>query len=818
MLDAAVLQIVKGQEVAAASARMRDVCIGFAQAQAESAMRIFWNVAAAHFDAMAHGLLKADIYTKRVASRVLMVSVALAKGDPVAPERLLQDMLFFCAQAASSPEAAHAASVWRAVYDTFGLQRHHAVNYEQPRFGRFDPALLAQARKRIASATELWSALAGGDVQKIKPAVDQFSLVADSLSKLHPDSQNLAKALMQVMHAVATRGQPPSAEVAMEVATSVLYLQAAFASLDLADEAMASHGATLAQRLTAVLAGETTQPLEPWMEQLYRQVSDQQTMGSVVGELRGTLAEAEKLLDQYFRNPGDRSMLGAVSVHLAQMRGVLSVLGLDQASLAMVRMRQNVERLQQEAVPEDEQRVLFEKMGNSLGALGFLIDMLSYQRNMARKLYEFDEEAGELKLLMGRVRVRASDSVEQKPVQDVVQARVEQIAQPVILQRPQAPATPAPLSVPVPSETMAEPQPAPQLEERELPVAPAPAASPWPVASQEAPLQVAPEDTDSELLQIFLEEAREVISNGRAALQALAQEPANLAEQTVLRRAFHTLKGSSRMVGLEEFGQAGWAMEQMLNAWLAEQKAMPAAMQTLSLDALNGFEAWVNAIEADAAHQWQSTPFRASADAMRLDERWIALDMSAVQGLAASAIAEPVAVLGEAQLSAAEKLAMAGAGAGDAPKTQGGGQPAQHPAGDEGEGEAEAEAEAGGEGGAGGAAAPAAGEGGGARGGGSSLMNSRASNSIKRPRITAVWPTIGLVLPYLEAVSSSAAQRKSFFKPMIITACRNEVISRALLKPAELIRRIRLKAKPASFLSTSSIASVLAWRRSRLMS
>src|SRR5690606_15791958 len=85
-----------------------------------------------------------------------------------------------------------------------------------------------------------------------------------------------------------------------------------------------------------------------------------------------------------------------------------------------------------EDVPEAEQQVLFEKMGNSLGALGFLIDMLSYQRNMARKLYEFDENEGELKLLMGRVRVRSRDEG-QKSVSEVVQARVEQIVQPVVL-------------------------------------------------------------------------------------------------------------------------------------------------------------------------------------------------------------------------------------------------------------------------------------------------------------------------------------------------------------------------------------------------
>jgi chemosensory pili system protein ChpA (sensor histidine kinase/response regulator) len=668
VLDAAVLQIVKGQDAAAASGRMRDICLGYAQAQGELAMRTFWKVAGAYFDAMAHGLLHADIYTKRMASRVLMVSVGLAKGEAVPTDRLLQDMLFFCAQAGGGSAVAHEAVTWQTVYDSFGLQRHAAVNYEQARFGRFDPALLGQARKRIAAATEIWSALAGGDVSKIKPAVDQFTLVTDSLTKLHPDSHFLASALMQVTHSVVSQGQAPSAEVAMEVATAVLYLQAAFASLDMADEAMATNAQTLAQRLHAVLAGQPAQPLEPWMEQLYRQVSEQQTMGSVVGELRITLGETEKLLDQYFRNPTERDGLGPVAGYLQQMRGVLSVLGLDQASLAMARMRQNVERLQAGDVTPEAQTQLFEKMGNSLGALGFLIDMLSYQRNMARKLYVFDEAEGELKLVMGRMRVRASDA-DSTASHAVLQARAEPMASAVmspnvvsaVAQSPAAElavTTPTSISSPAPlaAEVSAAVQPAASPIEADVLAAGAvPIAN---AAHSTAGLEVVPEDTDSELLGIFLEEAREVVSHGRAALQVLTDAPANLSEQTVLRRAFHTLKGSSRMVGLDEFGQAGWAMEQMLNAWLAEQKGMPVPMQQLAQQALDGFEVWVQAIEAGTAHDWQSAPFRASADAMRLDARAIALDMAAVQGRTASDVAAPIAMLAAAQTLAAEGLTL----------------------------------------------------------------------------------------------------------------------------------------------------------------
>ena len=48
----------------------------------------------------------------------------------------------------------------------------------------------------------------------------------------------------------------------------------------------------------------------------------------------------------------------------------------------------------------------------------------------------------------------------------------------------------------------------------------------------------------------------------------------------MLRRAFHTLKGSSRMVGLKDFGEAAWAFEQVLNTWLADQR--PATPELLA--------------------------------------------------------------------------------------------------------------------------------------------------------------------------------------------------------------------------------------------
>jgi chemosensory pili system protein ChpA (sensor histidine kinase/response regulator) len=79
------------------------------------------------------------------------------------------------------------------------------------------------------------------------------------------------------------------------------------------------------------------------MEDLYRRASDRQTMGSVVQELRSSLADVEGQLDKFNRNPAERELLVPVPAKLSAMRGVLSVLGLDQAGHAVVRMRDEVD-------------------------------------------------------------------------------------------------------------------------------------------------------------------------------------------------------------------------------------------------------------------------------------------------------------------------------------------------------------------------------------------------------------------------------------------------------------------------------------------
>jgi chemosensory pili system protein ChpA (sensor histidine kinase/response regulator) len=630
-LDQAVLKLMKGRATQPA-ADLRDLCLGFSATQTSRQPRIFWKIASAYFEALAHDLLEPDLYVRRASSRILLQYASLAKGDVSISERLAQDLLFFCAQA--TPSQVAATPVLASLRAVYGLERFKPVNYELVQFGRFDPALLAQARKRITSAKEIWSSLCAGDLNKFKSVVDQFSLVTDSLVKLHPPSEPLAQALTAAVDSTARSGQPPRIELAMEVATSLLYLEAAFDDLDPNDPMLSIRTRNLAERLEGVRSGGEPQPLESWMEDLYSRVSDRQTMGSVVGELRLSLGELEKALDVYFRDPSDKTSLRAVPGQLSQMRGVLSVLGLDQASHAVARMRDSVEQMLVTEVDEDRARAAgtFDQLGNNVGALSFLIDMLNYQPVLAKKLFVFEEEKGELKPLMGRA------SSITKPVQPEM-ATADALAREVVSVVHAAGGSQTDenlserLSALANQAAMAE-QPALAKTAREASLAfsvnDAGAASlaVSALAAKKSSLDAAlhtpfPVDFEEDDLRgIFLEEANEVIAHGREATKSLAADTYSVDELTVLRRAFHTLKGSSRMVGLNEFGEAAWSLEQLLNTWLADQKSANEVFRDFCDEIFSGFENWIGDIAVNRDSAWLAEPFCKAAESMQRDGKY----------------------------------------------------------------------------------------------------------------------------------------------------------------------------------------------------
>lgn len=88
-------------------------------------------------------------------------------------------------------------------------------------------------------------------------------------------------------------------------------------------------------------------------------------------------------------------------------------------------------------------------------------------------------------------------------------------------------------------------------------------ATPAPAPPEHTAAPVA--EIDPEMLEIFIEEAREVLETIGREFPAWRSKPENTAALLEVRRAFHTLKGSGRMVGASAIGQLAWAVEDLLN-------------------------------------------------------------------------------------------------------------------------------------------------------------------------------------------------------------------------------------------------------------
>ncbi|WP_174493133.1 Hpt domain-containing protein [Acinetobacter sp. Marseille-Q1623] len=86
-------------------------------------------------------------------------------------------------------------------------------------------------------------------------------------------------------------------------------------------------------------------------------------------------------------------------------------------------------------------------------------------------------------------------------------------------------------------------------------------------------------DQDPEILEIFVEEIEEIIENVQPLLTQWLSEPSDAELLTVIRRNFHTLKGSGRMVGAKSSGELAWTVEDTLNRVIAKSLSLSQPLQ-----------------------------------------------------------------------------------------------------------------------------------------------------------------------------------------------------------------------------------------------
>ena len=122
-IDGYVLKLIRSGDATCAQA-MCDISLGLVSAQREQKPRVFWQICAAYFEAMASGLCAADAQGKRALSQILLQYRALARGQTDVSPRLPRDLLLLLAQvdAQRSAQLPLLGAVWLA-YELSGPTR-----------------------------------------------------------------------------------------------------------------------------------------------------------------------------------------------------------------------------------------------------------------------------------------------------------------------------------------------------------------------------------------------------------------------------------------------------------------------------------------------------------------------------------------------------------------------------------------------------------------------------------------------------------------------------------------------------------------------
>uniref|UniRef100_UPI001646AC5F Hpt domain-containing protein n=1 Tax=Lysobacter antibioticus TaxID=84531 RepID=UPI001646AC5F len=128
------------------------------------------------------------------------------------------------------------------------------------------------------------------------------------------------------------------------------------------------------------------------------------------------------------------------------------------------------------------------------------------------------------------------------------------------------------------------------------------------------------DDIDDEVREIFLEEFEEEIGNLDQLLPAWREAPEDLARVQPVRRVFHTLKGSGRLVGAKTLGEFSWKIENLLNRVREHGRASSPEVIDLVTHARNALPGFYAALRNEAPLSVDVAGLEAHADLLASGE------------------------------------------------------------------------------------------------------------------------------------------------------------------------------------------------------
>ncbi len=518
----------KGQKVAASLKRLLAVLDELEKKSAQPSIRRIWAISSALIEGLAKNGIDSNLSIKMLLGQVDRSIKQLIDTDEQqfaenTPDDLLKNLLFYVARISTD------SSRVKAVKSTYRLEELLPGDAE-----------LEEARSGMGGLnTELLATVSAGireDLLEVKDSLEIFvhsevqdlgrlsglptllSKIADTLSMLGlglPREQVLEQ--QQVINQIIDKSQQATDEVILNVAGVLLSVESQLNSF------IASRSSMSGEAETSHRVGD----LAEMPEGEYLEV-----LSAVIREALQDFNDARLAILSYLENPADKSLLELVLQRLAEVDGAMFMLPIQKLKHQTDAMRSYVSKvmLNTGQIPDD---AVQNDLADVVTSIEYYLEAIIEGRPdielsmtsgnaAADRLFEMVSRNGAEEIAIEETTDESSDAV-------VEEAELETLAEEVaVLETAEA------------------------VEDASDEV-------------EEDRYIILSDDADEEILEIFIEEAMEELESLNEQLPLWERDHGNKDALSTIRRSFHTLKGSGRLIGAELIGEFSWNFENMLN-------------------------------------------------------------------------------------------------------------------------------------------------------------------------------------------------------------------------------------------------------------
>ncbi|HET7176947.1 MAG TPA: Hpt domain-containing protein, partial [Gammaproteobacteria bacterium] len=564
--QAALLGWYKGDDAAKHLAVLADSAEKLEQAATTPAVFELWWIVGGIIEGLREGGIEADVSLKQLLGQVdRQMKKLMEQGEGQAAEEPAQDLvnnlLYYIGRAGTQGKRI------AAIKESFKLGELLP-----------DHAEVAEARDSLSGPNvNLMRTVSGAireDIGRIKDTLDIFVRMGKSdTGELQP----LDELIKKVGDTLTVLGLPKLNE---ELETQRSNLQQILGGQGAPDENALMDIASGIVRVESGLDDAITELVSPDAKGVGTSSGSQADMrevqAAVIRESIINMARVKEAIVEFVNDPSHRDVLKPLPRHMREIQASFRFLDMQRVVALLASLRQYILKrlLSGKTVPAQNE---LDRMADAIVSMEFYLETVQQGRGNPLSMLDNAEACvAALGFPVGGDYPEEDDpyvntgtgttsaGLESMPGEDIVMGgtTVEEIS---------LSETPDEATIIKEEPTMVEER-APEVVQPKSKPAPAKAAAPAkspspppaaaPVLSGPA---VAAEDVDPEIVEIFLEEAQEELNSLRESFPRWRSNPGDREALATLRRSFHTLKGSGRMVGARLIGEFAWSLENMLN-------------------------------------------------------------------------------------------------------------------------------------------------------------------------------------------------------------------------------------------------------------